>query len=184
MRGAAPVETTPSGVLHRAIRAATRSDHVAVDGLILRLDLSSREDYCIFLRAHHATLQNLQVDWREEDRNDFSAMLRCAQEDLKALKASATAFHSASRAPLQASQRLGVGYVIRSSRLEASVLRHRVPALLPSSYLDFAPALPWSQFLQQLDPPKDAGRASSYEVIRGARLTFELLASLLIQALA
>jgi hypothetical protein len=55
---------------------------------------------------------------------------------------------------------------------------------MSSSYLDFEPMLSWPQFLQQLDPPaEDTDRASSYEVIRGARLTFEVFASLLTQAL-
>jgi heme oxygenase len=185
MRGAAPAKTALPGRLHRALRAATRSDHVAVDGLVLRLDLRSREDYGRFLRAQQAAVQSLEADWREEDRKDFSALLRCAREDLKSLKTSVIALHSSSRAPLLASQRLGVAYVIRSSRLGASLLRHRVPALLPSSYLDFEPTLSWPQFLLHLDPlAEDADRASSYEVIRGARLGFELFASLLTQALA
>jgi heme oxygenase len=185
MRDAAPAKSALPGVMHRALRAATRSDHVAVDGLVLRLDLSSREDYGLFLRVHHAAVQCLEADWREEDRKDFSALLRCAQEDLKALKTSVITLHPSSRPPLLASQRLGVAYVIRGSRLGAGVLRHRVPALLPSSYLDYEPRLSWPQFLQQLDPPaQDTDRASSYEVIRGARLTFEVFASLLAQALA
>jgi heme oxygenase len=185
MRGAAPAKTALPGHLHRALRAATRSDHVAVDGLFLRLDLSSRADYGLFLRVHHAAVQSLEADWREEDRRDFSALLRCAQEDLKALKTSVIALHSLSRPPLPASQQLGAAYVIRGSRLGARVLRHRVPALMSSSYLDFEPMLSWPQFLQQLDPPEeDTDRASSYEVIRGARLTFEVFASLLTQALS
>jgi heme oxygenase len=105
MRGAAPAKTALPGHLHRALRAATRSDHVAVDGSVFRLDLSSREDYGRFLRVHHAAVQSLEADWRDEDRRDFSALLRCAQEDLKALKTSVIALHSSSRPPLLASQR-------------------------------------------------------------------------------
>jgi heme oxygenase len=184
MRGAAPATAALPGVLHRALRAATRSDHVAVDGLILRLNLSVREDYGVFLRVHHDALQRLEGDWRQDDASDFLALLRCAQDDLKALKMSATTLHSMSRTPLPKAQRLGVAYVIRGSRLGAGVLRNRVPSRLPSSYLDFSPTLPWPRFLQQLDPPTaDVDRASTYEVIRGARFAFELFAGLLTHAL-
>jgi heme oxygenase len=180
MSSAAPAHNALPGALHRALRAATRSDHVAVDRLILRLNLGSRVDYGIFLHVHHAALQSLEADWRDEDRGDFSAMMRHARDDLKTLKIPTTIPHSTSKTPLPASQRLGIAYVVRVSRLGASVLRLRVPSSRPSSYLDFAPTLAWPRFLQQLDPPTaSAGRASSAEAIRGARLTFDLLASLL-----
>jgi heme oxygenase len=185
MSSAAPAHTALPGMLHRALRAATRSDHVAVDRLILRLNLSSQRDYGVFLHMHHAALQRLEADWREEDRSDFSALMRCARDDLKTLKIPVTIPHSASRTPLPASQRLGIAYVVRGSRLGASVLRLRVPSSRPSSYLDFAPTLAWPRFLQQLDPPtKSAGRTSISEAVRGARLTFEVYASLLTQVVA
>lgn len=180
MSSAAPGHTALPGALHRALRAATRSEHVAVDRLILRLNLGSRSDYGIFLHVHHMALQSLEADWRDEDRGDFSAMMRCARDDLKTLKIPSASLHSSSRTPLPASQRLGIAYVVRVSRLGADVLRLSVPSSRPSAYLDFTPKLVWPGFLQQLDPPTaSAGRASSAEAIRGARLTFDLLASLL-----
>jgi heme oxygenase len=185
MSSAAPSHIALPGVLHRALRAATRSDHVAVDRLILRLNLSSVADYGIFLQMHHAALQSLEADWRDEDRGDFSAMMRCTRDDLKALKISIAKAHSTSRPPLPASQRLGIAYVLRGSRLGAGVQRLRVPSSRPSSYLDFVPTLAWPRFLEQLDPAAEsAARISSAEAIRGARLTFDLFASLFTQAVA
>ena len=183
MRG--PAGTPLPGQFHRELRAATRSDHVALDALILRLDLKSRADYGIFLRVHHAALQSLDADWRDEDHRDFSALSRCAGEDLKALKVPVTTLHTVPRTPLLASQRIGVAYVIRGSRLGAGVLRRRIAISEPSAYLDLELALTWPKFLEQLDPVvPDTARTSSYEVVRGARLAFDLFATFLTQALA
>jgi heme oxygenase len=184
MSSVAPVHTAVPGVLHRALQAATRSDHVALDRSILRLNWSSAAGYGIFLHMHNAALQSLEADWRDEDRGDFAAMLRCAREDLKALKIPIPISHLASRTPLPAGQRLGIAYVLRGSRLDAGVLRLRVPSSRPSSFLDFAPTLPWPRFLQQLDPPESAGRAAGAETLRGARHTFDLFANLIARAVA
>src|ERR1700677_2122563 len=148
---AAPDKTEPPGALHRALRAATRSDHVTLDRLILRFDLTRREHYGLFLHLYYSALRELEADWRTEDRVDFAAMLRCVQSDLHDLKIPTPPLHAMARAQLQPGNRLGVAYVLRGSRLGASFLRRRVPSQYPTAYLDFLPGLSWSQFLVQLE---------------------------------
>ena len=185
MSDAAPVRTHLPGPLHRELRAATRSDHVALDSLVQKMNLTSVEDYGIFLSVHHAVLQTLEADWREEDRHDFAALMSCARGDLRTLKFPMVVTHQTSRKPLLAGQRLGIAYVLRDSRLGSSRLRLRVPSSRPSTYLDYIGSLTWPLFLEQLDPVSDAGRRiSSAEAVRGARATFDLYSNLFAQAAA
>jgi heme oxygenase len=185
MSDAAPRRTHLPGPVHRDLRAATRSDHVALDALVLKLNLTSVEDYGRFLRVHHSALQRLEADWRDEDRHDFTALLNCARSDLKTLKISAGHAHQFSRKPVSAGQRLGIAYVLRESRLGAHGLRLRIPSSRPSSYVDHIAALSWPLFLEQLDPAAEAARrVSSADAIRGARFTFDLYANLFAQAAA
>jgi heme oxygenase (biliverdin-IX-beta and delta-forming) len=178
MRMAAPVNAESPGVLHRALRAATRSDHVLLDRMILRFDLTRRDDYGLFLHLHFSALRDLEADWLAEDQDDFSAMLRCVQSDLHTLRMATPALSPSGRAQLHAANRLGVAYVLRGSRLGASFLRRRVPRQYPTAYLDFMPALSWSEFLVQLESsavPPTPGH--EHEVVRGARITFEIFIS-------
>jgi heme oxygenase (biliverdin-IX-beta and delta-forming) len=177
--GMATLESTGSpGVLHRALRAATRSDHVLLDRLILRFDLTRREHYGLFLHLHYSALRNLEGDWSGEDRVDFAAMLRCVQSDLHALRIGTPPRSPSGRAPLHPNNRLGVAYVLRGSRLGAPFLRRRVPRQYPTAYLDFVPELSWTQFLVQLESSSDPSRARhDHEVVRGARITFEIFIS-------
>ena len=185
MSEAAQVRTRLPGPLHRELRAATRSDHVALDSLIQKLNLTTIEDYGIFLSVHHAVLQTLEADWRVEDRHDFTALMNCARADLKRLKIPMGVFHQTSRKPLAAAQGLGIAYVLRVSRLGSHRLRLRVPSSRPSSYLDYVGALAWPLFLEQLDPVADtARRISGAEAVRGARATFDLYSNLFAQAAA
>jgi heme oxygenase len=178
MRMAALVDSESPGVLHRALRAATRSDDVLLDRLILRFDLTRRDHYGLFLHLHYSVLRNLEADWSAEDQTDFAAMLRCVQSDLHTLRIATPPLGTSGRAPLHAHNRLGVAYVVRGSRLVAPFLRRRVPRQYPTAYLDFMPALSWAQFLMQLETPSDPPRAGhDHEIIRGARITFEIFIS-------
>ena len=178
MRMAALVTTEAPGPLHRTLRAATRSDHVLLDRLILRFDLTRRDHYGLFLHLHYSALRNLEADWLAEDQFDFAAMLRCVQSDLHTLRITTPPLSPSGRAPLHPNNRLGVAYVLRGSRLVAPLLRRRVPRQYPTAYLDFMPALSWAQFLVQLETPSDPARAGhDHEIIRGARITFEIFIS-------
>jgi heme oxygenase len=177
--GMATLENAESpGVLHRALRAATRSDHVLLDRLILRFDLTRREHYGLFLHLHYSALRNLEGDWLAEDQADFAAMLRCVQSDLHTLQIATPPRSPSGRAPLHPNNRLGVAYVLRGSRLGAPFLRRRVPRQYPTAYLDFMPELSWAQFLVQLESSSDPSRARhDHEIVRGARITFEVFIS-------
>jgi heme oxygenase len=182
--GEFPMKSDSPGRLHRLLRAATRSDHMMIDRMILRFDLTRREDYGLFLNIHYSTLRDLRAGWRGEDHHDFLAMAHCLQDDLHALGIAATKLHPMTRAPLTVSNRLGVAYVIRGSRLDAIVLRRRVPPQFAASYLDFTPALSWAQFLQQLERrvSEDPDCDESRQIISGARCALAKFASVLAQA--
>jgi heme oxygenase len=180
-----PVRPKTDGALHRALRAATRNDHQLLDRMILRLDLGRRADYGLFLQVHHTAMQDLSRDWREEDLEDFSGMTRCLQNDLQVLGMSTAALVAPSRGGMTKDNRLGMAYVIRGSRLGAPFLRGRVLPTFSASYFDFVPAIGWTRFLEALRGiSEDPGSAAAPEVIDGARITFQLFAGLLTQALA
>jgi heme oxygenase len=178
MRMATPVNSDPPGALHRALRAATRSDHALLDRSVLRFDLTRRDHYGQFLQLHWSALRDLEADWSAEDDTDLIAMLRCVRSDLHHLRIATSECSPASRAPLRAHSRLGVAYVLRGSRLGAPFLRRRVPRQYPTAYLDFMPALPWAEFLAQLESSSHAqGAGHEHEIVRGARMAFEIFIS-------
>ena len=187
-RGVSRIDSMKNGPfdeLHRSLRAATRNDHATVDRLMLRLDLSRREDYGLFLHIHYWTLKCLNTHWRDEDHADFAGMIDCLQNDLRALGLVTSERSGLVSAALLDCNHLGVAYVIRGSRLGAAFLRRRVPSQFPTAYLDFVPALSWGQFLKQLEPATDdPKRNTPEETICGARITFETFAALLTHALA
>jgi heme oxygenase len=184
MTMAAPVNSESPGVLHRALRAATRSDHVLLDRLILRFDLTRREHYGLFLHLHYSALRNLEADWLAGDQTDFAAMLRCVQSDLHTLRITTPPLSPSGRAPLHPDNCLGVAYVLRGSRLGTPFLRRRVPGQYPTAYLDFVPELSWAQFLVRLDslsaPPS---ARHEHEIVQGAKITFEIFISVFNRAL-
>jgi heme oxygenase len=183
MRDVQTEKAAPPGVLQRALKAATRADHVSLDALILRLNLQSRKDYLTFLRMHQAALQSLLLDWRSDEQKDFSALLKCATDDLSGLGSNVAPLTAISHSALLGGQRLGLAYVIYGSRLGAGILRHRVPIAFPSAYLDFSPSVTWPQFLLELDRAHEEGdRGLTYEAIRGARFTFNVFGTFLRQA--
>jgi heme oxygenase len=168
--------------LHGSLRAATRSDHAVVDRLVTRLDFSRSGDYGRFLSIHLAVLQNLKAHWRPEDRDDFDAMSRRLQNDLRALEFPAAHPESMSPIPTSEGDSLGIAYVIRGSRLGSSVLRPRIASRFSASYFDFVPTLCWADFLAQLrsqswTPNSERSRAA----IRGGKMTFEMFSRLLAQ---
>jgi hypothetical protein len=101
MRMATPVNSDPPGALHRALRAATRSDHALLDRSVLRFDLTRRDHYGQFLQLHWPALRDLEADWSAEDDTDFIAMLRCVRSDLHRLRISTSECSPAARAPLR-----------------------------------------------------------------------------------
>jgi heme oxygenase len=177
-----PIPRDSLGALHRSLRAATRNDHIGVDRLIGGLDLTRREDYGRLLSVHHAVLQEFKSEWRPEDQDDFRAMSRRLQNDLRGLGFPTANPQSMSRTSLAEANPLGVAYVIRGSRLGASVLRPRIPSQFSASYLDFVPALSWVQFLAQLQSVSQSAETQASAAILGAKITFDLFSRLLTPA--
>jgi heme oxygenase len=183
MSNVVPISRDPLSAVHRSLRAATQSDHLRVDRLIGELDLTRREGYGRLLSIHHAVLQDLRPEWRAEDHDDFRAMSRRLQNDLRVLGFPTANPPSMLRSPpLAEGHKLGIAYVIRGSRLGAVVLRPRIPPQFSASYLDFEPALSWVQFLAQLQSVSKSGEAGVGDAaIQGAKITFELFSRLLTQ---
>jgi heme oxygenase len=163
------------GVLHRALRTSTLSDHATIDRMLLPFDLNRSEDCRIFLRIHLTALVNLQADWRMQDRDDFEQMIRCIQRDLRTLGSAIATPALLSCTASNPARGLGIAYVIRGSRLGAGVLRRRVVSNLPTSYLDFIPALSWTAFLLELESVAHDPTARS-EATRAARDAFNVFA--------
>jgi heme oxygenase len=182
MANVVPISGDSLGALHRSLRAATRNDHIGVDRLTGQLDLTRREDYGLLLSIHHAVLQELRSEWRPEDREDFRAMSRRLQNDLRMLGFPTANPPSTAHITLAKGNQLGIAYVIRGSRLGARVLRPRIPSHFSASYFDFAPALSWVQFLAQLQSVSNSADAEvSDAAIQGAKVTFGLFARLLMK---
>jgi heme oxygenase len=180
-----PMSRDSRSALHRSLRAATRTRHMEVDRLIGQLDLTRREDYGRLLSIHHAVLQEFNSEWRPEDRDDFRAMSRRLQNDLRVLGFPTASPESVSDASLAAGNQVGIAYVIRGSRLGASVLRPRIPSQFSASYFDFVPTLSWIQFLAQLQSlSNSAGAQTAGAAVQGATITFDLFSRLLTQTLA
>jgi heme oxygenase len=169
------------GRMHRSLRAATRGDQMMIDRLMLRLNLTRREDYGLFLNVHYSALRELAANWRDEDRDDFSDMAQCLQEDLHSLGFSATVRQPTAQVPLNPGARFGVAYVIRGSRSDAMGLRHRVSPLFKASYLDFSPRLTWARFLEQLERhiSQIEERDEIPQVISGAKSALASFSSIL-----
>ena len=187
MRGAVPAKKVPKGpaaaiqkpvigIVHRTLRSATRNDHASIDRMLLGFDLNRAEDYRIFLNIHFASLVDLRADWRLQDREDFVQMLGCLRADLEALGCKTSAPPMLSPTPTSSSKGLGIGYVVRGSRLGAAVLRRGVVAELPTSYLDFIPRLSWAGFLMQLESVADDPNGKD-EATRAAIGTFNTFAT-------
>jgi heme oxygenase len=178
----APTPFSPSGPLHSSLRAATHGEHMTVDRMISRFDLTRREDYGDFLNIHYGALQALRPDWRPEDAGDFGDMAHALRNDLEALGMTSAKQPAMARAAQTTGNRLGIAYVIRGSRLGSRIIRSRVSPEFAASYLDFIPAQSWTQFLRELAASPENEGCGPSRVIGGARYTFELFARLLTQA--
>jgi heme oxygenase len=172
----APIAKPVIGIVHRTLRSATRNDHASIDRMLLRFDLNRADDYRIFLNIHFTSLVALRADWRLQDGEDFAHMLGCLQADLETLGCKTPALPMLSPRPTNPAKALGVGYVVRGSRLGAAALRRGVVGELPTSYLDFIPRLSWAGFLMQLEFIADDPNGRN-EATRAAISTFNTFAT-------
>ncbi len=145
-----------------------------------RLDFARHDDYRLFLIVHYAALQTLEPDWRAADRDDFSLMMQCLQDDVLALGMLPTKLFLLAPGILAVGAQLGISYIIRGSRLNAQFLRTRVAPEFAVSYLRCLTRTNWEQFLgevaQQLED-----RTSNIDtdvVVQGAQIAMQRIASL------
>ena len=90
-----------------------------------------------------ACFKNLNLSGGLEDRDDFRAMSRSLQNDLRLLGHPTANPLPMTRKPSSQGSQLGAAYVIRGLRLGANVLRPRIPSQFSASYFDFVPTLSW-----------------------------------------
>jgi heme oxygenase len=165
--------------LRQRLRAETAQKHEAVEEAMSRWNLSDRGGYAAFLSVHHAALKSLASQWRFDDRPDFEAMLRRLEADHAAL---GVPVWEPSPADAPSANGMGIAYVVRGSRLGSRVLRKRVAAHFPATFLGQEPSLTWSGFLDQLDRcSRDTELAGQADVVSGARATFDLFRTIALQ---
>ena len=179
----APKKRESHHALQRALRAATRSQQMIIDRVVLRFDLARREDYGLYLNVHHAALESTKDWWRREDVGDFVAMTRRLQSDLGDLGIAISSLTPGVGRSIPDPARLGLTYVVRGSRLSAGEVRRRVSAQFATSYLDFSPKVTWGQFLSQLDAVGE-NRENHDRIIQGAREALAVFIDLLMHAVA
>jgi hypothetical protein len=177
---AAAAQSDPITVLHRSVRAATRSEQMIIAGIMARLDFARHDDYGLFLIVHYAALQTLEPDWRAADRDDFSLMMQCLRDDVLALGILPTKLFLLAPGILSVGAQLGISYIIRGSRLNAQFLRTRVAPEFAVSYLRCLTRTNWDQFLgdvaQQLEDR--TSNIDTDDVVQGAQIAMQRIATL------
>jgi len=164
----------PAENLRALLRRATRDDHIAIDAMMAGLDFSSRATYGRFLNVHHLALQRLAPHWAAEDCSDFVAMTRCVMDDMTELGVAYRVEQPRATAVLNVSNRQGIAYVIRGSRLGSAVLRTLVPTPFRASYLEYVPLISWPEYLRTLAVfSEDSSSCDGAEVVGGAKIAFE-----------
>ena len=158
---------------HKALRTGTAEAHDRVDAAFATFDLTDRESYAAFLRAHAEVLLPLEgalpgerilEDWEDRKRG---ALLR---EDLAFLPKPATSRHPGEGRDLEphrdalATQDAGPRwhndlaalagalYVLEGSRLGGRFLSRQIPRGFPRAYLDADQAPEkWRNLLDRLE---------------------------------
>jgi heme oxygenase len=156
------------------LRAATASDHDAVDAGFGRYDLTDAGDYRAFLIAHARALPAVEA-WLQDipglpafrDRGDLLA------DDLAALGEPMPEPMTFETTPSPAAG-WGAMYVVEGSRLGGIMLSRSVPEGMPSAYLG-AKHLPgeWRELLAAIDA-QPADEAWVADAIAGAKAAFAL----------
>ena len=156
------------------LRAATASDHDAVDAGFGRYDLSDADDYRAFLTAHARALPAVET-WLENIPGLAAVRSRgeALAADLAALGGDMPAPMAFDLAPSEAAG-WGAMYVVEGSRLGGIMLSRSVPEGMPSAYLG-AKHLSgeWRTLLAAIDR-QPADEAWVAEAVAGAKAAFAL----------
>jgi heme oxygenase (biliverdin-IX-beta and delta-forming) len=149
--------------IHKALRAGTAQAHDRVDAAFAAFDLTDRDSYAAFLRAHadvvfplEATLPGERVtpDWEERKRGallkeDLAFLPRPVRPEPVEGPASAS---DALGANADLSAIAGALYVLEGSRLGGRFLVRQVPHGFPRAYLDADQAPEkWRNLLDRLE---------------------------------
>ena len=156
------------------LRAATASDHDAVDAGFGRYDLGDAKDYPAFLVAHARALPAVEAWFKG------IAGLAPVRSRRDALAADLAALGEVMPTPMtfdmapSAAAGWGAMYVVEGSRLGGIMLSRSVPEGLPSAYLG-AKHLSgeWRALLAAIDS-QPADEAWIADAVAGARAAFEL----------
>lgn len=161
--------------LHARLKHATRAEHDIVDRSLSQFDLAHTDSYFAFLCLNREALALLRPHWRHADCPDFNSMAQSLKADLATMGRIPSTVATPQQGPINS---MGLAYVVRGSRLGSKILRRRVGPGLPTAYLDFEPALPWPELLQELETLAGAGPEAEAAIIAGARATFAVYAQL------
>lgn len=156
------------------LRAATASDHDAVDAGFGRYDLSDADDYRAFLIAHAKALPAVEV-WLAAIPGLGAVRSRetALAEDLAALGEHMPAPMAFDVVPSEAAG-WGAMYVVEGSRLGGIMLSRSVPEGMPSAYLGSKHLSgEWRALLAAIDD-KPADDAWIEQAIVGAKAAFDL----------
>ena len=159
-----------------ALRAATRSNHDAVDASFGRFDLTDRAGYARFLAAHARALPAVEAALADmPGLPHLRPRAPLIEADLAALGFSLPALLPLPT-PDDPATAFGMAYVIEGSRLGGGMLARQVPADLPHAYLS-ATHLPgeWRTFGHALDTAA-TDEAWTARAIAGAKRVFDLYA--------
>ena len=142
---------------HAELRAATASDHEAVDAAFERFDLGEPGSYADFLTAHARALPPVEAALAARGGPPVRPRAPLLYADLAALGRAPPPVLPVA-APRTEAEAFGMAYVIEGSRLGGSMLARRIGAGLPHAYLSAA-HLPgeWRAFGQALDAAAAAG---------------------------
>lgn len=136
-----------------ALRAATQDQHYATEKAIARFDLTDREGYRDFLRAHAVALGALEPGVDQGGWPRWRSRFALLQADLAALDAPVATPSPAVQTPIVETDCWGVQYVLEGSRLGGRILASRIGAGLPASYLtpNADAGQEWRAFCDALD---------------------------------
>lgn len=167
------------------LKAATDDIHRELDQRLSFLDLGKAEDYCRFLLFQAQTVPSVEKALAHGGIGDLIEGW-CSSRRSAAIEADLNELGSPIPAPAPSpsiagtGQLLGTAYVLEGSRLGSRVLRQRVAAGLPVSFLEDGGSLGcWPSLLaildrfldseRLLDEAKDAARRSFTWFLRVAR---------------
>jgi heme oxygenase len=163
---------------HAQLRLATAADHDAVDAAFGAFDLTRREDYVAFLRAHGRAVPAVEQALRD---GPLPLTLRGREPllaaDLAAL-GSAMPVPLPLRAPADAAEAFGMAYVIEGSRLGGSMIARALPPTFPNAYLSARHENgEWRRLLGRIEEASGGDPAWIAAATAAARRTFALYAA-------